>query len=109
MFSVMGAISPEELETALEDAFVLRDTGTLSGLFVEGAVVTVGEQSARGVDEVTRLVASMWDEGQCHVAGTARVLQAGDLALVAEPGGMAVMRRGQDRQWRYAIWSKEEK
>ncbi len=108
MFPVMGAINPEELETALEDAFVMHDTETLSGLFVEGAVVIDGEQSARGLERVTRLVASMWEAGQSHVSGTARVFQAGDLALVVRADGMAVMRRGQDSHWRYAIWSKEE-
>jgi hypothetical protein len=109
MFSFVGAISPEDLETALEDAFVMRDTATLRALFVDGAVVAVGSQTARGPEKIIRLISSVWESGRRHVTGTTRILQVGDLALVEASDATAVLQRGRDHHWRYAIWSTEER
>lgn len=92
----------------LEDASILHDTEALARLFADGALVVQGDRSARGREEVTRLVASTWAAGRSHVAGEGRILQARDLALVVRADGISVLRRGADGSWRYAIVSKGE-
>ena len=100
-----GANTPEELESLLEDAFVLGDRDALTGLFDAGAVLvdTDGAVEARGSREVARCTAAMCDRGYAYVADPRRVLQAGDTTLVVADDGVNVMRRGRDRRWRYTI------
>ena len=99
-----GARTPEELETLLEDAFVIRDREALIELFENGAVL-VGDdvQEARGEEEITQFASALWDSDHTYVADTRRVLQARDTALVVADGGINVARRGSDGGWRYAI------
>ncbi len=98
-----GARTPEELETLLEDAFVTRNRGMLTGLLEEQAVVVVGSEGpVRGGDAVGCLVAA-WERGGTYVADPQQVVQARDLALIRSARSINVARRGADGAWHYAI------
>ena len=99
------ARTPEELETLLEDAFVLRSGQALTALFEDGAVLVTngGAREARGGDEIARLACEMWEHGRTYLAGRTRVLQAREMGLIVAEAGISVVRRGGDRGWRYAI------
>jgi hypothetical protein len=100
-----GARTPEELETLLEDAFVIRDGEALAGLFEDGAVLVAGDwlPEARGGEEIARFATAMWESDRTYLADPRRVLQARDTALVVAERGINVVRRGSDGAWRYAI------
>ena len=99
-----GARTPEELEALFEDAFVTRDAEALSGMFAEGAVLTVGEGPyARGAGAIGRLVTALWEGGRTYVAEPRRVVQARETALVLADGAISVVRRGSDGAWRYTV------
>ena len=100
-----GARTPEELETLLEDAFVLRDPQALAELFQPGAMVVVGGglPEARGQQQIARIAAESWDLDRSYLADPRRVLQARDTALVLAGHAVNVARRGNDGFWRYAI------
>ncbi len=99
-----GARTPEELETLLEDACVIRDRGALTELFEDGAVLVAGDTlHARGVDEIAQVATAIWDEGRTYVAELRQVLQARDTALVVAARGLSVVSRGTDGTWRYTI------
>jgi hypothetical protein len=100
-----GASTPEELESLLEDAFVIGDHVALGRMFESGAVLVGGREGrqARGDREIARLAAELGDRGYRYLADSRRVLQARDTALVVAEQALAVMRRGEDRCWRYAI------
>lgn len=100
-----GARTPEELETLFEDAFVLRDREALAQLFEDGAVLVAGDgpREARGVEQIERSAAAMWERGREYLADPQRILQARDTALVVAEQGINVVRRGSDGYWRYAI------
>jgi hypothetical protein len=99
-----GARSPEELETLLEDAFVIRDGEALIELFENGAVLVTGDvQQARGEEEIARLARTLWNRDDTYFAAPRRILQARDTALVVADRGINVARRGSDGAWRYAI------
>ena len=99
-----GAHTPEELETLLEDAFVMRDREALTRLFENGAVLGAGDvREARGQEEIARFAAALWDHDRTYVADPRRVLQARNTALVLSEQGLNVARRGRDGDWRYAI------
>ena len=100
-----GASTPEELESQLEDAFVIGDHTALGLMFDRGAVLVAGPNAseARGDRDIARLTRAMWDRGYRYVADPRRVLQAGDTALVVAEQALCVMRRGTDRSWRSAI------
>lgn len=100
-----GARIPEELETLLEDAFVLRDAEALVQLFEARALLVVAGdlQEARGHQEIGGVAARMWELGHVYVADPRRVLQVGDTALVVAAGAVNVVRRGDEGTWRYAI------
>ncbi len=93
-----GAGTPEELETLLEDAFVLRDLTALSTLFEEGAVLVTG-----GRPEFARPAATMWSVVETYVSEPRSIVQAGPIALLLGPRTASVLRRDADRSWRYAI------
>ena len=97
-----GARTPEELETLLEDAFVIRDRAAVSALFEPDAVIADGSASARG-ESAGRFVASRWALGLTYVAHPRRVLQARDTALIVADGAISVVQRACDERWRYAI------
>jgi hypothetical protein len=99
-----GASTPEELESLLEDAFVMGDHEALVALFERGAVLAAGGASdARGGREIAQSTAAMCGRGYRYLADPRRVLQARDTALVVAERGLGVMRLGRDRRWRYAI------
>jgi hypothetical protein len=100
-----GARTPEELETLLEDAFVVRDREELAQLFEDGAVLVAGAGSkeARGGEAIVRFATAMWERDRTYLADPQRVVQARDTALVVAERGINVLRRGSDGTWRYAI------
>jgi hypothetical protein len=100
-----GAHTPEELETLLEDAFVLHDPQALAQLFHPGAMLVAGGglPAARGRRQIARVAAQLWDSQHLYLADPRRVLQVRDTALVLAGRAINVVRRGDDGSWRYAI------
>ena len=100
-----GARTPEELETLLEDAFVLHDLKALARLFQPGAVLVAGGglQEARGHQQIARVATQLWDSERLYLADPRRVLQTRDIALVLAGRVINVVRRGDDGSWRSAI------
>lgn len=100
-----GARTPEELETLLEDAFVVRDRAQLCALFDDGGVLAAAPTGpeSRGSGAIGRAAASLWTRDRTYVAGASRVLQARDTALVVSDAGIHVARRDGDGTWRVAI------
>lgn len=100
-----GARTPEELETLLEDAFVLHDHHALALLFHPSAMLVArgGLPEARGRRQIARLAAQLWDCQHLYLADPRRVLQVRDTALVLAGSAINVVRRGDDGSWRYAI------
>jgi hypothetical protein len=100
-----GARTPEELETLLEDAFVLRDQAALAGLFENAALLVPGQglRDGRGREEIARVAGAMWELEGRYFANPRRVLQVGSTALVLAERAVNVARRGHDGSWRYAI------
>ena len=100
-----GGRTPEELESLLEDAFVTRDAEALRAMFEDGGVLIAGDgrREARGGGEIARLARTLWERDRTYVADPRRVVQARATALVLGGGGVAVVRRGDDGDWRYAI------
>lgn len=93
-----AAATPEELETLLEDAFVLRDECAFDDLFERRAVVVTSEGPRRRAG-------APWPAVERYVAERRRIVQAGDCALLIGARTFAVLHRGPDRGWRYAITS----
>ena len=99
-----GARTPEDLETLLEDTFVLRNGEAIAELFEDGAVLVAdGTGTARGGPEIEHLVTEMWQRNRTYLAEPRRIVQAGNTALIMTEGGANVVRRGADGTWRYAI------
>jgi hypothetical protein len=99
-----GARTPEELDTLLEDAFVLRDRAGFDELFDDGAVLMEARGvEARGGEAIGRALAGLWALNRTYVSRPRRVLQSRDMALLVADGGIHVLRRGGDGAWRAAI------
>lgn len=99
-----GARTPEELDTLLEDAFVLRDRAGFGELFDDGAVLLEARGvEARGGEAIGRALARLWALNRTYVSRPRRVLQSRDMALLVADGGIHVLRRGGDGAWRAAI------
>jgi hypothetical protein len=98
-----GAQTPEELETLLEDAFVVRDRQALAALFEDGAVLGAGGLEARGGEAIAGLAGELWERELTYLADPRRVLRARDSALVIAACGINVLHRGADGAWRYTI------
>ena len=79
-----GARTPEELETLLEDAFVLHDHHALAQLFHPGAMLVAsgGLPEARGRRQIAQVATQLWDSQRLYLADPRRVLQVRDTALV---------------------------
>jgi Domain of unknown function (DUF4440) len=99
------ARTPEDLETLLEDAFVLRSGEAITELFEDGAVLVTddGTREARGRPEIAHLVTEMSQRNRTYLAEPRRIVQAGNTALIITEHGANVVRRGTDGAWRYAI------
>ena len=99
-----GARTPEELDTLLEDAFVLRDRAVSGAVFDDCAVlVEAGGVEARGSEAIGRALVALWARDRIYVSRPRRVLQTRDMALVVADAGIHVLRRGRDGAWRAAI------
>jgi hypothetical protein len=100
-----GASTPEELESLLEDGFLLADRQALAQLFEGNAVLDAGDglTAVRGSEAIARAAAALCNRGYSYLAQTQRLVQAGDVALIEGGRAINVIRRGPDRRWRYAI------
>ena len=97
-----GASTPEELETLLEDAFVVRDRAAVVELFEpDGVVAADARDTARGA-AIGSFVAGLWAQDMTYLARPGRVLQARDTGLIVAGRAISVVRR-RDGHWRYAI------
>lgn len=98
-----GAPTPEELDTLLEDAFVVRDSSAVAELFEADALIAGdGAAYARGAD-IGSFVARLWAHDVTYLSQPRRVLRAGNTALVVAEWATCVLRRRDDAQWRYVI------
>jgi hypothetical protein len=102
---VAGARTPEELESLLEDAFLLHDRRALAQLFQPGAVLVCGGglPEARGHRQIARVAAQLWASDHSYLADPRVVLEVRDTALVLAGHATNVLRRADDGCWRYAI------
>lgn len=91
-----GAQTPEELETLLEDAFVVRDQQALAALFEDGAVLGAAGHEARGGQAIAGLAGELWERKLTYLADPRRILRARDSALVIAACGINVLNRGGD-------------
>jgi hypothetical protein len=98
-----GGRTPEELDTLLEDALVVRDRARLRSLFCEGAVFASGPQETRGGEAIGRAAEEFCQKGRSYLAGDGRLLRARGLALVSSKRAAHVACRGPDGSWRIAI------
>ncbi len=99
-----GARTPEELETLLEDAFVLHDQQALAHLFHPGDMLVVGGRpEARGRRQIAQVAVRLWAAEHLYLADPRRVLQVRDTALVLAGRAVNVVRRTDNGSWRYAI------
>jgi hypothetical protein len=100
----VGARTPKDLETLLEDTFVLRNGEAITELFEDGAVLVAdGTREARGGPEIEQLVTEMWQRNRTYLTEPRAIVQAGNTALIMTERGANVVRRGTDGAWRYAI------
>lgn len=96
-----GARTPEELDTLLEDAFVLGDEGVVAAIFEPGALLSLDADEVRG-QEIARAI--MGASGRfAYLADSPRVHRAGDTALIVADGSVSVARRGPTAGWRFVI------
>jgi hypothetical protein len=99
-----GARFPEELDSLLEDAFVLHDESACHRLFDDGAILgEAGGAEARGSEAIGRALAKLWAGDRTYVARTMRVLRTRETALVVADAGIHVAFCGCDGTWRAAI------
>jgi hypothetical protein len=100
-----GGQTPEELETLLEDALLMRDAAALTQLFEDASVLVPGhgQQQIRGPAQIIRAARLLWQQQRGYLAEPRRVFQARDTALLLGDGVINVARRGPDGSWRYAI------
>ncbi len=100
-----GAATPEELETLLEDAFMLHDQQALAQLFHPDAMLVVGAGllEARGRRQIAGIAAQLWASKHLYLADPRRVLQVRDTALVLAGRTINVVRHAADGSWRYTI------
>jgi hypothetical protein len=100
-----GAHSPEELETLMEDALLLRDGRALAQLFeVRGLFVSdYGQSQARGHDEIAQSIYSTPHLAEGYTAEPRNIFHARDLALLVGDDVINVVRRGRDRLWKVVI------
>jgi ketosteroid isomerase-like protein len=100
-----GGQTPEELETLLEDALLMRDAAALAQLFEDASVLVAGHgpRQIRGPGEIAEAAGELWQHQPGYLACPRRVLQARDTALLLGDDVINVARRGRDGSWKYAI------
>jgi hypothetical protein len=98
-----GGETPEELETLLEDAFLLCDADAVARLFEDGSLLVTGEASrqVRGREAILRAASLLCRRGCGYVADPRRAFQTRDIAPLIGDGVISVARRGLD--WYMAI------
>lgn len=98
----LGARTPEELNTLLEDALIVSDPAGVEPLYESDAVLLTGDAplEARGSTAIATVLTELHDRS--YVATPGLVLRSRDLALTIG-AGVHVLRRGPDRSWRYAL------
>ena len=98
------ARTPEELETLLEDALLVRDGALLAALFEAGAALVADNGAPiRGGGAIAGLALALWEGERTYVADPHRVVQASDLALIVAERSISVVRRDREGDWRYVI------
>ncbi len=100
-----GARTPEQLETLLEDAFMIQDHQALAQLFHPAAILAAGRglPEARGHQQVAHVAAQLWASNGLYVADPRRILQVHDTALVLADRAIHVIQRAHDGSWCYMI------
>lgn len=98
-----GGRTPEELETLLEDACVLRDGSAFAGLFEEHGLLVVGGALSRGQAEIARAGSLIWNPCNNYVAETRRIFQARRTVLILGEHATSVVVRDRYETWRYVI------
>lgn len=97
------ARSPEELETMLEDAFVVHDGDALAQLFEPDAVVHTPIREARGREQIDLLIHGLWRRQVTYLADPVAILQEWGIALIVSDLSTNVARRDPNGNWRYTI------
>lgn len=87
----------------LEDAFVLRDLGALTGLFDHDAVLRTASDEARGPEQIDLLIQKLWYQQLTYLANPTTVLQVGATALIISDQALNIARRNPDGHWRYLV------
>lgn len=101
---MMGASTPEELDSLFEDALRLSDGVALMRLFASGAtLIAANEPPARGMAAITTSALDVWRGEQVYVAHPRQMVLARDIALIVTEHGSNVARRTAEGGWRYAI------
>ena len=71
-----GARTPEDLETLLEDTFLLRSSAAIAELFEDGAVLVAdGTREVHGQEEIVRLARQMWQRNRSYLADPRRIVR----------------------------------
>lgn len=97
------ARTPEELELLFEDTLMIRDQTALTGLFEDGAVLSVcNGPPAHGGEEIAGLALAIWNGSRSYVASPGQIVQGRDIALTVAGQNIHVMRRS-NTGWRYVI------
>jgi hypothetical protein len=97
--------SPEELETLLEDAVLLRDGAAAAQLFEPDGVIVPwpGSAQVRGRAAIAELAAGLSSDGPGYLADPRHVTLGADLALIVSPSALNVARRRRNGSWRFVI------
>ena len=97
-------MSPEELETLLEDACLVGDLDALADLFEGDAVLRSADRSqpVSGRGDITELINDLREDGMSYLARRSVVVQSGSFALIINGAAVHVVRRSISG-WRYLI------
>ena len=101
----IGASTPEELETLLEDGFLRRDAFAVARLFEEDGLLVneSGGQLSAGRVAVLHAASVLCGRNFAYLAEPRSVWRSGDIALLVGARAINVVRRGRDGYWRYVI------
>ena len=97
-------MSPEELETLLEDACLVGDLDAMADLFEGDAVLGYANRSqpVTGRGDVAELIKDLREGGVSYLARRSAVVQSGSLALIINGAAVHVVRRSSSG-WHYLI------
>jgi hypothetical protein len=102
---VVGGQTPEELETLMEDAFVLGDAEALAKLFESEGMLVLGrgQEQARGHRAISKAAGLLAERAAAYLAQPRRIYENRDIALLIGEGVIHVARRKRGRSWRFVI------